>query len=174
MAHFDAASAECLVFTYKEGLLSLLAHDLKIRVTRFSLDGDEQPPAFTAVFDARSLRVIGAMENGVDAPQALSAANKREIEQTIVREVLEAQSYPEIRFAATAIQAKTASTFVVKGRLTLHGRTRAVTARVRRDGGSYVGEARLHQTDFGIRPYSAMFGTLKVKPDVLVRITVPA
>ena len=31
-------------------------------------------------------------------------------------------------------------------------------------------EARIDQRDFGIKPYSAMFGTLKVKPEVVVTV----
>ncbi len=34
MTALDAATAECLVLTEKEGLLSAAAHDLKIRVER--------------------------------------------------------------------------------------------------------------------------------------------
>jgi len=33
----DASSAECLVLTEEEGLLSAVAHDLKMRVTQFEL-----------------------------------------------------------------------------------------------------------------------------------------
>ena len=36
MPHYDATTAECLVLTYKEGLLSAVAHDLEIRVARFA------------------------------------------------------------------------------------------------------------------------------------------
>ena len=32
---------------------------------------------------------------------------------------------------------------------------------------------RLHQPDFGIKPYSALLGTLKIKPEVTVRCSVP-
>jgi len=32
---------------------------------------------------------------------------------------------------------------------------------------------RLHQPDFGIRPYSAMLGTLRVDADVVVRVVIP-
>lgn len=38
MPRLDASSADCFVFTYKEGLLSAVAHDLKLRVTRFTID----------------------------------------------------------------------------------------------------------------------------------------
>jgi hypothetical protein len=36
-----------------------------------------------------------------------------------------------------------------------------------------VAEVKIHQPDFGIKPYTAALGALKVKPDVLVRVSVP-
>ena len=102
MASFDASSAECSVFTYKEGLLSAVAHDLKIRVTKFTIAVEEDTGAITAEFDAASLRVVCAMSDSKDAPDSLTAANKREIETNIVRDVLQAREYPEIRFTSTA------------------------------------------------------------------------
>jgi polyisoprenoid-binding protein YceI len=173
MVHFDAASADCLVFTFKEGLLSAVAHDLKIRVTKFTIDADEATRSIRARFNAASLRVVCAMANGQEAPRSLTTANKREIEGNIARDVLDARRYPEICFVSTAVEVKD-DTYVVKGKLALHGHERQVRVRVREEGRSYIGEARIHQPDFGIRPYTALLGTLKVQPDVVVRIVVPA
>jgi hypothetical protein len=169
---FDATSAECLVFTYKEGLLAPVAHDLKIRVSKFVIEGDAAARTLTARFDAGSLRVLCAMDGGTEAPGTLSVANKREIEANIVRDVLAARTYPEIRFVSTAVQERTGG-YQLKGKLALHGRERTITIAVRETDAAYVAEGRVHQPDFGIRPYSALLGTLKVKADVTVRVTVP-
>ena len=173
MRHFDAASAECLVFTYKEGLLSAIAHDLKIRVTRFSIEADEDRRAIDARFDARSLRVVCAMQNSRESPETLSGAQKREIEAAIAQDVLDARAYPEIRFSSTSVEEKE-DQYLVKGTLALHGHTRALPVRVRRRGGFYAAEARVHQPDFGIRPYRALLGTLKVQADVTVQVRLSA
>ena len=173
MAHFDSSSAECVVFTYKEGLLSAVAHDLKIRVTKFVIDIDETTQNIAAQFDAKSLRVVCAMEDGKEAAARLSAANKREIEGNIVRTVLQADDYPEIRFGSMSVEEK-GDGYALKGKLALHGHDRQVRMQVRKEGGQYVAETRLHQPDFGIRPYTALFGTLKVQADVTVRVIVPA
>ena len=172
MVRFDASNAECLVFTFKEGLLSAVAHDLKIRVGTFVIEVDETTRVIDARFDARSLRVVCAMRDRVDAPDALTAANKREIEANIVRDVLDAQTFPEIRFASSAVMEQKA-VYAVKGTLTIKDRTRRITVKVREQDGTYVAEARVHQPDFGIEPYRALLGTLKVKPDVRVRVSVP-
>lgn len=160
------------MFTYKEGLLSAVAHDLKIRVTKFGIEVDAATRAITARFDATSLRVVCAMEDGQEARGSLSAANKREIEAEIVRDVLHAGEYPDICFGSTVVEEK-GDAYLVKGKLALHGHERQVRARVEQDGTHYVADVRLHQPDFGIRPYTALFGTLKVQADVLVRIVVP-
>jgi hypothetical protein len=173
MVHLDASSAECLVFTYKEGLFSAVAHDLKLRVTKFAIDVDEATRAIAAGFDAASLRVVCAMSDGKEVPRSLSTANKREIEGNIVREVLDAPRYPAIRFVSTGVEEK-GNAYVVKGKLALHGHERQVRVQVHEDAGHYIAEARIHQPDFGIRPYTALLGTLRVQPDVVVRVVVPA
>jgi len=173
LIHLDPASVQCWIFTYKEGLLSVVAHDLKIRVTKFSIDVDETTRAITAQFDATSLRVVCAMEDGKEAPGSLSAANKREIEANIASDVLQAEKFPTVRFTSTSVQ-ETGESYVVKGKLALHGHERQVPVQVRREGRHYIAEARLHQPDFAIRPYTALFGTLKVQAHVSVRVVVPA
>jgi len=170
--HLDPASAECLVFTFREGLLSAVAHDLKIRVTRFAIEIGEREWGIEASFDPASLRVVCAVRDGVDVPGDLSDGDKRQIEQNILRDVLEAARYPEIRFASARAHAD-GSGLAIEGVLTLHGARREITVRARPEGGAYVAEARLHQPRFGIRPYSALLGTLRVRADVAVRVRVP-
>jgi polyisoprenoid-binding protein YceI len=171
MAHYDAASAECLVFTFKEGLLSAIAHDLRIRVTRFDVDV-EGTSAVRARFDADSLRVVSAMHDGVPNEATLSDGDKQKIEGNIRDDVLAAKKHPEIRFDATKITPE-GEGFRVEGDLALHGQTRPIAFHARPEGDRLVAEVTLHQPDFGIKPYSAMLGTLKIKPDVRVRCSIP-
>lgn len=169
----DPVSAECLVLTHKEGVLSALAHDLRIRVTRFAVEVDEDQWRVEGRFDAGSLQVVCAMRGGVDALEDLASTDKRRIEESIVREVLEAGRYPEIRFVSTSATA-CGDELAVTGLLALHGRARELVVDVRRSEGAWVAVANVHQPDFGIRPYSALLGTLRVRPDVAVRFVVPA
>ncbi len=173
MAHFDQDDAECLVFTYKEGLLSPIAHDLKIRVTRFGLDVDRDAGTVRGELDMGSLRVVAAMKDGREAPSALSDRDKREIESNIRKSVLHPDRHPTARFEATRLE-RTGEAWTVEGDLTLHGVTRRISTRVRPEGDALVAEVVLHQPDFGVKPYRAALGTLKVQPDVRVRISVPA
>jgi hypothetical protein len=63
--------------------------------------------------------------------------------------------------------------FRISGELTLHGNTRPITFVARREGTRMMAEVRLHQPEFGVKPYTALLGALKVKPDVIVRCSVP-
>ena len=170
--HFDASTAECLVLTYKEGLLSVIAHDLEIRVGRFDLDIDEVPLAVRARFDPASLAVVGALHDGAAQPGAISESDRHKIERTIQDEVLHVREHASIVFTSSAVTAE-GEGFRVAGDLTLHGKTRPLTFVARPEGDRMVAVVRLHQPDFGIKPYSAMLGALKIKPDVTIRCSLP-
>lgn len=181
MPTHDATTATCHVFTFKEGVLSAVAHDLRIRVEQFSLAIDEATGAIEGRFSAASLRVDCAMKGGREDFDALSDRNKREIEGNIVGEVLHAQRYPEIVFRSTKTEGGReggregeGDERRIEGVLSLHGTERPLRATARRQGGRWVAEVELRQPDFGIKPYSAMLGTLKVQPTLRVRVSVPA
>lgn len=173
MLNFDASAAECLVYTYKTGWLSRLAHDLKHRVTRFALAIDEHASAIHAAVDARSLQVVCAMQGGMETPDQLSAGDKRRIEGQIVDEVLQARANPLITFQSTAVRA-TAGGFEIDGVIEMNRCARPITTIARRLIGAYVAELTLHQPDFGIRPFRSLLGALQIKPDVMIRVVVPA
>lgn len=167
MARYDARTAEVLVFTFKEGLLSAAAHDLKLSVTRFTIDAEGD--RVTAEFDAGSLRVVTPMKDGAENPGALPRLMYGEIEKNAAKDVLHVTKHPQIRFESTAV-----TDAEVVGRLTLHGQTKEVRGRRSDAGGLRVVEVTFDQRDFGIAPFSAMLGTLKVKPEVRVRVTIPS
>jgi len=169
----DQSSADCFVFTFREGLLSAVGHDLVLRVTRFVVDVDEDARTVDARFDASSLRVEHAVRGGTADPDALSAGDRRQIETNVARDVLDAVRHPEVRFVGRAVREE-ADDLVVEGSLAIRGRERPLTVALRRRANRWVIETSLHQPDFGIAPFRAMFGALKVKPDVTVRMSIPA
>lgn len=174
MAKHDASTAECLVFTFKEGLLSKIAHDLKIQVTRFTVSIDDASQAITAELDARSLRVLSAVKEGRDDTHALSDSDKNKIASQIVEDVLHAGAHPVVRFASTSVTPRQDGGYDITGNLTLHGVTKPVSTRTRLENGRQVAELVIHQPDYGIKPFKAMMGTLKVQADVRVRCSIPA
>jgi len=128
MPRYTQNDAEALVFTFKDGLLSKVAHDLKVRVSRFSLDFDPAASKISADFDPSSLEVINAVHDGVEDPKALSAADKDKIASQIQKEVLETGSHPKIQFTSTKVARRPDGGYSITGDLTLHGTTRPISA----------------------------------------------
>lgn len=162
---FDAANACCHVLTFKEGLLSRVAHDLKLRAGRFFLEFDEE--RVSVEVDAASLKVVCARKDGVDQPKALGFLERTQIERNIKGDVLHSRRFPTIRYEGR-INERAESRGRAEGQLTLHGVTRPLHAEAEREGGRWRATLDLHQPDFGITPYSAMLGALKIQPRVQV------
>jgi polyisoprenoid-binding protein YceI len=167
---YGPAEASCEVLVFREGLLSAVGHDLLLRAAALEVTIDRDAPAVSARVDAASLRVVGAMRDRRPLPGALRPEDVRDIERTIATEVL--ARHPAFRFASTAVR-PTKEGYEVRGTLTVAGITRALVLAVRRGEGRLSTEVTLHQPDFGIRPYRALLGALRVKPEVVVRASVP-
>jgi polyisoprenoid-binding protein YceI len=159
----DASTAECLVYTFREGLLAAVGHDLCLRVTRFTVEiADDAAAAITAEFDAASLRASGN----------LNATDAEKIERHTAVDVLDARRHPAITFRSTRV-VRDGERARVEGTLTLHGETRPIGFDAVADAAGWRAEIRLDQRDFGIQPFSAMLGTLRVRADVLITLRLP-
>jgi hypothetical protein len=166
VSRYDASTAQLFIYTFKEGVLSAMAHDLKLTVGRFELDAEGE--GVTATFDVTTLSVVCPRKDGRDNPGALPQLLHKEIEKNAKNEVLEVSKHPSVKFRSTLI-----SETEVRGELTLHGKTAAVTGTRKDDATHRVATIRFDQRDFGIKPYSAMLGTLKIKPEVTVEVRLP-
>jgi hypothetical protein len=173
MQRFDQSSAICRIFTYKEGILSYLAHDLRINVTSFSISLGGKDHFLEAYVDTRSLRVDCAMENGVERPGLLSSRDRNDIDKNIIKDVLHTDKYPDSILFSSSVK-KEGENYVVKADLTLSGRKQEISFDVRKeDSKHYAADVRLHLPDFGIKPFSALLGAIKIQPDILVHIEIP-
>ena len=170
---FSPPDTTCRVRTFREGLLSGLGHDLELAVTVFAIEVDEGARTGTATFDAASLRVVRALRDGVELLDALSAADRTTIEVSIRRDVLDANRHPVIRFDST-MTAPVEGGWDVTGVLALAGAERPLAVPLRLHGARWEAEVWLHTPDWGIRPYRALLGALRVKADVVVRLSLPA
>jgi hypothetical protein len=117
--------------------------------------------------DGSSLHVV----EGTGGMQALGDDDKANIEQTVDEEVLKRQ---DITFRSTQVaRAADGSGFSVQGDLTLLGTTRPLSFDVAvGEDGALTAVAVVKQTDWGMKPYSALFGALKVVDEVEVAIDV--
>ena len=109
---------------------------------------------------------------GVEKQDVL--ADQREMETEMRDNVLEINKYPGIVYDAPSVTVKNTtdgqSDVVLLGKLTLHGVTRSqqVPARIAVTGDMLraFGEFSLRQSDYNIKPVSAVGGGLKVKDEV--------
>lgn len=171
MKRLGPEEVSCHVYSFKEGLLSKLAHDLKLEVTRLSVElGDDGLPTL-AIFDLTSLSLVCQMHDGAEQTGTFSASDTSKIESNAKDDVLDVRHHPEARFSFDAVIPE-GDHHRIKGTLTLHGRSRAIETTSKKQGDRHMAEVRLHQPDFGIKPFSAMLGALKVRPDVLVRVSI--
>ncbi len=161
MATFDATAVDCRVSVFREGLLTTFGHDVTLQVTQLSLTVADDD-TITADFDAGSLRVT---------TEAVSASDREDIKRN-AEKTIEARKYPKIEFRSVSV-ARDGDRARIEGDLTLHGVTNPITVEARDDGRRWNATIVLDQRKFGIKPFSAMLGALKVKPEVEVSISVP-
>jgi len=143
-------------------------------VTRLRIEWPDDRSKVRATFDARSLRVLHPMVNGHPAAQAVSDRDRRKIEENIVEEVLHASRYPEIVAEGALSWTEPDRRARLEGTLTLHGRSRPLRLEIAQVEGEWRAEATIHQPDHGITPYSAMLGTLKIRPDIRIELRIPS
>lgn len=161
--------ARLTVHTQKAGAAAKAGHNLTIEVTSWNgtLDiGDD--PAATKIelrADSRSLVV----RDGSGGITPLGDAERSSIKQSIDEDVLKGGV---IEFHSSAVEpSANGGTLRVSGELDLLGNERPIAFELRLgEDGALEGSARLQQTDFGIKPYSALFGTLKVVDEIEVRV----
>jgi polyisoprenoid-binding protein YceI len=149
------------VRTSRTGAVAKAGHDLLLDVTEWSATLDTDAPSVTLDVDATSLRV----REGTGGIKPLDEDDLTNIETTIDDEVLLRR---DISFRSTRV-APTEGGFAVEGELTLLGTARPIAFDLA-VGDRVTGAAVVRQTDWGMKPYTALFGALKVADEVRVEI----
>lgn len=164
---------ECEIEVFREGVLSSVGHDLVLTATRAKLTVDfspsRQPSHVSLWIGADSLRVKVARRDGRDMPGALSASDLRKVETSVSREILRASKHPDVRFDAGHVESA-GGAWRVHGTLALRGVSRPIHTEVRERGADLEARVALLQTDFGITPYRAMLGALRVCDELIVTL----
>lgn len=159
------------VYSYKDGLLSAVAHDLKLTLERFELEVDAGAGTVTGRFWPGSVRIEGAMKNGALDAAGLSERDRRDILDNITDKILHTDRHAEARFQGRlAVDAPVAR---VDGTLTLVGRDAPLSVTLRREGGRYRGEAELVPSRWGIPPFKALMGAIKLQDRLKVVFDLP-
>jgi hypothetical protein len=162
-------SPEILIDTFREGMLAVVGHDLRIEAQRFELRA--VGGNLTAKVDLRALRVLGSIVKGRLESGAPGPSERAEIEQRIHNDILDTARTPEASLTAT-VQADGAG-FIITGTLALCGRAQPLRARVIRAADALETSVELAPSHYGIKPFRALGGALRVADKVIVRVRLP-
>jgi len=151
------------VQTRRGGAAAKAGHDLLLLVTAWegtlTIGEDGAPAAAELTADATSLRV----QSGSGGMKPLDESDKTNIHQTIDDEVLQRR---DIAYRSIAIDGSR-----VEGELRLGERAQALALALDvGDDGAVSARATVTQSDWGMKPYSALFGTLKVLDEVEIAL----
>ena len=150
------------VHTGKAGAAAKAGHNLRMEVGSWSATLDLDARSLELSADSRSLRVV----DGSGGVMPLGDDEKAAIPQTIDEEVLKGTP---IEFRSTAMTVE-GSHVDVEGELELSGARRPVSFALELDDGRIRGAVRIKQSEWGMKPYSALFGTLKVADVVQIEV----
>jgi polyisoprenoid-binding protein YceI len=154
-------NASLHVETGRSGAAAKAGHDLIIDVESWDATlevGDRSSLALNA--DPTSLKV----REGKGGMQALKDDDKEDIHKTIDKDVLKQK---DITFTSSSVESA-GDGLKISGDLELGGKTKPITFDVTESGDTVSASASFNQSDWGIKPYSALFGALKVNDEVKV------
>jgi polyisoprenoid-binding protein YceI len=167
----DPGHGRFTVQAFATGMLSFMGHNptFAVRDYRGEMRFDPASPDGTAV-------EVAVRADSLELLDKVRPADRDEIEGRMRREVLETSAYPEIRYEASEALSGSARDHQYQvrlgGALTLLGVTarHAVDLAVHlyNDGARVGGETGLRLSEFGIRPVTALAGTLRLRDEVRV------
>jgi hypothetical protein len=153
--------------TKRGGAAAKAGHDLVIGVrswrARLVIGDDPADNSLALSADSGSMEVL----EGTGGVMTLTDEDKAEIKKTLEEETLEPSS---VEFRSTEVTpAEDGRRLEVTGELEMNGATHPLSFELELGSdGSLTGTATVRQTDWGIKPYSGLFGTLKVRDEVEV------
>jgi len=166
----SAGRGRIVLRTSRDGLAAQAGHDLTIELTRWSgeltVADDLSLRDLTVRMDMQSL----VIRDGTGGLKPLTDRDRREIAMN-ARKVLRADRHPVASFTASVFESGAGGSGVLRGTLMLAGAQRPVQLQVSGNGpGSYHATATVLQSEFGITPYTAFLGALRVRDAVHVEI----
>lgn len=166
------AQGRLLLRTYREGVAASVGHDLVIELTRWSAELTVEEGPASAILAARLDLTSLAVREGTGGIKPLTDRDRRDISFN-ARKQLVVDRHPEAIFSSIMVDPDEAGGGTVDGTLTLLGVDRPLRLAVTHmDTERYRATAQIVQSDFGIKPYTAFLGALKVRDAIDVEIEV--
>ena len=174
----DAKGSTFTVRAFATGVLSVFGHSPTITIPDFQ--GEVQFSSSTLEDSSLRLVIQAASSTVTDD---ISNKDRREMERQMHDDVLGVDSYPEIVYECPRVSSvqkisEGVSSVSMNGELSLHGVTRSqpVAAKVtlKDDVLRATGDFSILQSDYEIRPVSAVGGTIKLKDELKLSFTISA
>ncbi|MBC6460530.1 YceI family protein [Actinomadura sp. HBU206391] len=155
-----------LVKTGRTGMGRRAGHDLTLEPARWEgtievVPADPTASSVAVSVDAGSLEV----REGTGGVKPLTGGDRGEIQSTLREKILHTDRHPTITFRSSRVTG-TPADLTIEGDLTIMDVTRPVTIRAAVADDRLRGGATITQSEWGIKPYSAFFGALKLADEV--------
>ncbi len=165
----DPAQSRFTVQAFARGMLSAFGHSPTFAISSFTGELHFDPEMQT-----ENSFLLTIQADSLTLTDAVSAADRAEIERQMRESVLETAEHPEIAFQSTALKADRIAEnwyrLQLDGTLHLHGvkKPHKVDAQLRflEDQMRLSGQTTLLQSGFRIKPVSALAGTIKLKDEL--------
>lgn len=168
----DAADGELRLRTGVKGRAARMGHRLTIAMTRWQAMvrwAGADPVAAELAVEAHSFQVVSS-QGGV---KGLSGPEKALVRSNALSS-LDAGRSPEIRFTADVIE-QTEKGYRLTGTLQIRGKQKQHVIDLHTEdlGDSWrmSAESTIRQSDYGIKPYSLLMGSVQVADDVTLSFT---
>jgi polyisoprenoid-binding protein YceI len=168
----DASDGELVIRTGVAGRAARMGHRLTIAMRRWQGAvgwAGAEPVSAELVVEVDSFEVL----RGDGGVKGLSGPEKVLVKSNALK-CLDAGRYPEIRFAADAID-KTDDGYRLTGKLQIREKSREHVIDLRTEdlGEAWriSAESSVRQTDYGVKPYSLLMGSVRVADEVALAFT---
>ena len=173
----DGKGSKFTVRAFATGLLSAFGHNPTIAIPDF----EGEVLVNSSALEQGSLRIV-IQSALLVVTDDINDKDREEIERRMHEEVLESNRYAEIGYECSKMSASKTSEgqywVALNGELSLHGvtRTQPVSARVTLNGDTLraVGDFSVRQSDYDIKPVSAVGGTVKLKDELKLSFDITA
>ncbi|HEY4126810.1 MAG TPA: YceI family protein [Gammaproteobacteria bacterium] len=179
----DAAHSEVLFLVYKAGTFSAFGHNHTVEARSLTgevyLAPDFKDSIFALKLPVKSFEVDKPETRAAEGVDFTSHPSAQDIQGTtehmLGADCLDAEKYPDVSIQSVSVSGTEAKAEMTL-RITLHGTARdlKVPVSVSRDGDDLTAsdDFELRQSEFGIKPFSALGGGLQVADTLKVRVKI--
>ncbi len=174
----DPSTGSLRALVYKEGPLAAFGHDHVVRAASFRgvVELSSASAALTLSVDARALTIDEPKAREAEGWRPIAEKDRREIEAAMRGpKGLDVEKRPELELRSESIEpvAQEKDTWLLTGRLLLHGAAQAIEAPVvvssTPAGAWFSGYVRLRPSDYGVKPFSVFAGAVRTKDEAVVK-----